>query len=240
MKYKHDGKSFAVLGFTKRSLVRDFSRQWSFHHLTPWFNKPKPFFFTLMQQFISHSFPQRCNGISSWEHKSSKYLLLRTMRWDELVCRRLGWWTYAKLQFPAPLCLSSTLALRCPPSSRRWISLTWWPLCATPMTGAPTRKSAQLFRASSNTMKWDRPDTLLFFFFFYHVCLVRRNWCTVVSLSLNSVYTMFSCHSWKTSDTSRFLLWKTTKSSRLQVPSPAALWLHQFCFYQGDGQCYNS
>lgn len=27
MKYKHDGKCFAVLGFTKRSLVRDFSRQ---------------------------------------------------------------------------------------------------------------------------------------------------------------------------------------------------------------------
>lgn len=46
MKYKHDGKCFAVLGFTKRSLVRDFSRQWLFHHLTHWFNKPKVFEFS--------------------------------------------------------------------------------------------------------------------------------------------------------------------------------------------------
>lgn len=45
MKYKHDGKSFAVLGFTKRSLVRDFSQRWLFQHLHHHFSKPKNLFF---------------------------------------------------------------------------------------------------------------------------------------------------------------------------------------------------
>lgn len=68
--------------------------------------------------------------------------------------------------FPLLLCVSSTLAWRCPHSSRRWISWTWWPLCAMRTTGAATRKSEQLSRASSNTTKWDFfPLTPQFFFF---------------------------------------------------------------------------
>lgn len=56
----------------------------------------------------------------------------------------------------------------------------------------------------------------------------RRWWTLLVSLPLNSVSSMFSCHLWKTSDTSRFLLWTTTKSLPRQVPSPVSLWLHHF------------
>lgn len=223
MKYKHDGKCFAVLGFTKRSLVRDFSLQWLFHHLTHWFNKPKALSY---DNLFPTSFPK---GATASVHGNASRQNICCQGWRG----ETSWFVVGRddeLPLTSGLIVSrsSSVGAACwrgavrphPGAGSSWHGGH----CALRLRQALQPASRSSFSVRQATLWSEIARTHCCF---YHVSLRGQSWCTLLrTLALNSVSSMFSCHSWKTSDTSRFLLWKTTKSLRHQVPSPVSLWLH--------------